>query len=137
MNKKYLLLLIIFIFPFSASAQQIGRYITIANKPMLYQTDPLEQTASITFPATVLTIKDAVNYLLENTGYKLIPKPYQSKDADELLGQKLPLSDRKFTSVTIKAALLALAGNTYVLLIDPQRRYISFALKPKFKKLYN
>ena len=32
--------------------------------------------------------------------------------------------------------VLALAGNAYQMLVDPQHRYISFQLRKQFKQLY-
>ncbi len=137
MNKKSLVLTLCLL-PIAAFAGQIqiGRYLTAPDKPALSQQNPLEQIVSLTFPASIATIGDAVDYLLQSTGFKLLPAKYRTDEANELLKQKLPLNDRKFSSVTVKNALLALAGYSYLLLIDPKHRYVSFTLKPEFAKLY-
>ena len=137
MSKKYLLV-ILCLLPLTVFAKQIqtGRYITVSDKPVLAQKNALEQTVSLTFPVEIQTVGNAVSYLLQNTGYKLLSTKYRLDDANELLKQKLPLNDRKLTNTTVKNALLALAGNSYLLLVDPKHRYVSFALNPKTSKLY-
>jgi type IV pili sensor histidine kinase/response regulator len=137
MSKKYLLIILCML-PLVVFAGQIqtGRYITVSDKLPLAQKNPLEQTVSLTIPAEIQTVGNAVNYLLQNTGYKLLPTKYRLDDASELLKQKLPLNDRRLTNTTVKNALLALVGNAYLLLIDPKHRYVSFILNPEISKLY-
>ncbi|MHC4397907.1 MAG: PFGI-1 class ICE element type IV pilus protein PilL2 [Planctomycetota bacterium] len=127
MNKKYLPI-ILCLLPFAIFAGQIqtGRYITVTDKPKLSQQNPLEQTVSLTIPAEIQTVGEAINYLLQNTGYNLLPAKYRQDEASELLKQKLPLNDRSLKNTTVKNALLALAGNAYLLLVDPKHRYVSF-----------
>ncbi len=114
----------------------VGRYLTEQNEASASQTDPLQETFKITFPTTIKTIGKAMTYLLSNTGYSLAPKTYQSTEARDLFQQKLPLSDRQFGVMTVQQGMLALAGNTYQMLIDPERRYISFQLYWQYRKLY-
>lgn len=119
-----------------AGQTQIGRYLTVTDEPTLAQTSPLSATFQLTFPDSVITIGDAINYLLASTSYQIIPAKYRNDELNELLKKRLPLSDKTLGPATVKTALSALAGNSYLMLIDPKHRYIAFVLKPQFKKLY-
>ena len=44
-----------------------------------------------------------------------------------MLALQLPSIQRKFSYVTVQSALRALAGDAFILLVDPVRRQISFA----------
>lgn len=117
-------------------ATQVGRYLVEKNGAEVSQLNPLKQIFSVTFPSNVYRIKDAVSYLLVNSGYTLASNIHETVDAKNLLNQKLPLSDRQMGPMTIQQGLLALSGNTYQLIIDPERRLVSFKLKKPFEKLY-
>ena len=115
---------------------QVGRYLVEKNGAQLSQVNPLQQIFSITFPSDIYQVKQAVSYLLINSGYNLAPNAQQTSEANYLLNQKLPLSDRQMGPMTIEEALLALAGDKYQLLIDPEKRFVSFKLKKPFENLY-
>ena len=115
---------------------RVGRYLVEQNGPEAAQIDPLQEIFSLTFPSTIYSIRDAITYLLSNTGYNLTPIQYQSVNAKSVLKQRLPLSDRQMGPMTVEQGLLALAGNTYQLLTDPEHRLISFQLKKPYQPLY-
>ena len=115
---------------------QVGRYLIEKDGAEISQINPLKQTFSVTFPSNVYRVKEAMTYLLINSGYNLAPNIQQTVSAKNLLSQKLPLSDRHMGPMTIQEGLMALSGNTYQLLIDPERRLISFRLKKPFESLY-
>ena len=120
-----------------AASTQVGRYLTVSNKPQLYQRDPLQQTFALTFPGRITTVGSAIRYILTKTGYSVLPHKYRNKTVNVLLKQKLPLGDRHLGSTTVIEGLAALAGNSYQVLVDPEHRYISFILKPKYMSLYS
>jgi type IV pili sensor histidine kinase/response regulator len=125
--------------PILAGAKQVqtGRYITMAATYTAAQVNPLQETFTLTFPDSINTIGAAMDYVLSNTSYKLLPINRRDDDLQELLKQKLPVADRKLGPITVQDGLIALAGNAYLMLIDPKHRYVSFALKPKFANLYS
>ena len=82
------------------------------------------------------TVGEAINYILVNTGYRLLPVQLRQKSLQDLLQQKISLANRKLGPITVEEALLVLTGNSYQLLQDPQHHYVSFILKPTIKKLY-
>jgi len=115
---------------------RVGRYLVEKNGPSYVQTDPLAVTFSLTFPPSIHRIQSALNYLLANTGYQLVARPYRSNDIKQLLKQRLPLTDRQLGPMTVRQGLHVLAGPAYQLLIDPDHRQISFQLKARYKVIY-
>lgn len=124
------------VYALGESSTQVGRYLVEKDGANISQLNPLKQTFSITFPSNIYRVKEAMSYLLINSGYNLAPDIQQTASAKNLLSQKLPLSDRHMGPMTIQEGLMALSGNTYQLLIDPERRLISFRLKKPFESLY-
>ncbi len=61
-----------------ADATQMGRYLTVNNKPKLAQVDLLSQDFQVRFPSSVQTIGDAMEYLLRQSGYRLVPETKRS-----------------------------------------------------------
>lgn len=118
------------------SNTQVGRYLVEKDGANTSQLNPLKQNFSVTFPSNIYRVKEAMSYLLINSGYNLAPDIQQTASAKNLLSQKIPLSDRHMGPMTIQEGLMALSGNTYQLLIDPERRLISFRLKKPFENLY-
>lgn len=119
-----------------SNSTRVGRYLVEKNGPVRAQSNPLQTTFQLTFPNSVISLHDAINYLLSNTGYNLVSFRYQSSNVRDLLKQRLPLSDRQFGPMTVEQGLLALAGSTEQLLIDPAHRLISFKLKQPYQQLY-
>jgi type IV pili sensor histidine kinase/response regulator len=144
MKNKTILLGVFMVLPLLAQASlvdtnnqiQAGRYLTVPNTPKSSQANPLQETFSITFPDSVNTIGDAMNYVLSNTSYQLLSEKNRNLEFQELLKQQLPVADRQLGPITVQNGLLALAGDSYLMLVDPKHRYISFTLKPKFANLY-
>lgn len=113
-----------------------GRYVTVSDTAIASQSNPLLGTLSITFPDSVVTVGNAMSYILDNTSYTLIPASSRPKNLAALLNKELPVVDRHMGPITVANALLALAGDEYLLLVDQQHRYVSFSLQPKFQRLY-
>jgi type IV pili sensor histidine kinase/response regulator len=121
---------------FANGYTQVGRYLLEKNGAQLSQCDPLQTVFKITFPYTVKTVGDAVKYLLNNTGYILVPCKYQSITIRNLLNQKLPLTNRTMGLMTIEQGLSALGGKAYQVLVDPKHKYISYQLRKEYQPLY-
>lgn len=114
----------------------IDRYLLVANEPLVSQVDLLQQTFEIRFPSKVHTIHDAINYLLQFSGYRLADNRFMSVEVKAMLSQPLPIVDRVFGPMTLQKGLETLAGEQFQLLIDPIHREISFRLKKSYLKLY-
>lgn len=120
----------------NAGQSQVGRYVSVDNKPTQAQIDLMQQTLQIHFPTSVVTVGDAVNYLLANSGYSLVDANVQSPDLIQLLNKNLPVVDRDLKYMNLKQALLTLVEPAFYLEIDPLHRLVNFDVKPKYKKYY-
>ena len=119
------------------SETQVGRYMQVDNSVLPAQIEPLQQVFQITFPATITTVGDAMNFILVNTGYSLVPSKNGSAMIDALLKQPLPLSDRTLGPTTVEQGLSAISGNAYQLIIDPANRLVDFRLRPQYHSIYH
>lgn len=113
-----------------AAEVQVGRYSTLPAMPTAAQVDLLATIIIVTFPARIQTIGEAVNYLLQRSGYRLAPLLARVPEAEILLALKLPAVHRNLGPVTLRLALETLAGKPFHLVRDPVRRLISFELHP-------
>jgi len=112
----------------------IGRYTTIDNSPRSYQTDLLSQIIQVRFTRNILTVGDAVNFLLKYSGYSLLAEPNLNQALKITLGKPLPIVDKEIGPVTLKTALITLIGPAFYLTQDPVNRVIDFKLKPNYLK---
>lgn len=117
-------------------ATQVGRYVTVENKPKASQTDLLAQTIQVRFPQAVQTVGDAMSYVLRLSGYSLTPTNRMSQPLKTLLSKTLPAVDRDFGPMSLKDALSTLAGPAFYLVQDPLNRLVDFRVKRQFLQLY-
>lgn len=107
----------------------IGRYVSVPNSAELGQMHLLQQQVQITFPQNMLSLKDAINFTLQFTGYHLVDDDHMSDAVQSLLNQPLPEVDRQLGPLSLKDALLTLSGNEFYVLVDPVHRLISFKMR--------
>ena len=88
--------------------------------------DNLRLRVIMRFPANVKNIQQATQYLLEATNYKLVLNPDSPDEARRILSRPLLAQDRDDSLKTIEDALLQIAGEDTVLVIDRSNRLISF-----------
>lgn len=119
-----------------ADTTQLGRYLTVDNKPKSAQMDLLSQEFQVRFPSSVETIGDAMEYLLKQSGYSLVPEEKRSSELKITLSKPLPAIDRDFGPMKLRDGLSTLAGPVFILINDPLNRMVSFKLNPKFSALY-
>jgi type IV pili sensor histidine kinase/response regulator len=112
----------------------IGRYRTVAHGLSFSQTHLLSQSIQVRFPQNGQTVGDAVNYLLQLSGYTLLPTSEQSPALKILLNHPLPRVDRELGPMRLRDALLTLSGPAFYLSEDPVNRRIDFRLKPGYQK---
>ena len=115
----------------------IGRYVSVAAAPEPSQAHLLQQNVQVSFPQNILTLKDAVNFMLQFTGYRLVNDSQLSSAALALLAQSLPEVDRQLGPMPLKDALLTLAGDDFYLLVDPIHRLIAFRIRFAYEHLYS
>ncbi|MDP1574337.1 MAG: pili assembly chaperone [Coxiellaceae bacterium] len=114
----------------------VGRYLSVAATPAADQKNLLQQQIQIKFPQNILTIKQAVKFILQFSGYRLCNENELDKPAKKMLSQPLPEVDRTFGPMTLKQGLQTLAGNMFYLLLDPIDRLVGFEIKPDYRHLY-
>ncbi|WP_105903539.1 hypothetical protein [Vibrio gangliei] len=93
------------------------------------QEDPISNISSITFPASLITIGQAVNYSLLPTGYDLEDRTKFDPETRTVLMRKIPRTQRKFEYTTIEQVIQALVGNSFAINKDKVSRTISIEYK--------
>lgn len=112
-----------------AGAIRVGRYTTVAATPDSAEADPLATVIRIHIPRErVVTVGDAVNYVLLRTGYHLAPSEAINEEARAILALPLPEIHRSLGPYTVSTALSVLLGRPFELVQDPARREISYRL---------
>ena len=119
-----------------ASNITIGRYLSVAAKAQNDQAHLLQQHIQITFPQNILSIQDAMQFILQFSGYRLCDVKNLNASARAMLRQPLPEVDRTLGPMTLEQGLQTLAGNMFYILLDPIHRLIGFQLKPAYRDLY-
>ena len=113
------------------------RYTLIIPTPETKEIDPLSVNIQLSFPPSVKTVRDAVNFVLMNSGWVLA----LDKSNDEALGitleRPLPQVHRKLSLMPLRTVLQVLVGQYYVPVEDPLRRIYTFDLKDEYKGLVN
>lgn len=101
-----------------------GRYTLVELVPEAAQRDLLLQVIDITLPpSTQTTVGDGLQYLLRHSGYRLC--------ADEAAGsvlyaQPLPAAHMHLGPLTLRDALLTMAGSAWSLSVDEVSRQVCF-----------
>lgn len=113
---------------------QVSRYLTIPNKPNLYQTNLLSQQIQVRFTRNIQTVGDAMNYILRFSGYSLIPESQMNPALKLTLEKQLPIVDRELGPMTLREALITLVGPAFSLSHDPVNRFVNFELKSSYQK---
>jgi len=115
----------------------VGRYLAVAEQPQSAQTKLLQQQIQIKFPQNILTVKQAVDFMLQFSGYRLVDVKQLNQPARTMLNQPIPEVDRTLDPMTLEQGLTTLAGDPFYVLIDPVHRLIGFKVKPNYRNLYN
>lgn len=130
---------LVFLICLQASARtiSIGRYVAVPEKPRHEQTHLLAQQIQIIFPQNVLTIGEALQFMLQFSGYHLVNTKQLSQATQVMLKQRLPEIDRKLGPVNLLQGLMVLAGPPFIVLVDPVHRLVGFQLKPNDQYLFD
>lgn len=112
----------------NAAEVQVGRYSTLPAMPTVAQADLLATTITVSFPARIITVGEAVQYLLQRSGYRLATAPVIDPETADLLTLPLPAVHRHLGPITLTQALETLVGPAFRLIHDPVHRLISFEL---------
>ena len=112
----------------NAAEVQVGRYSTLPAMPTVAQADLLATTITLSFPARIVTVGEAVQYLLQRSGYRLATAPVTTQETADLLTLPLPAVHRHLGPITLAQALETLVGPAFRLIHDPVHRLVSFEL---------
>jgi type IV pili sensor histidine kinase/response regulator len=109
-----------------ADDAQVGRYSVLAAVPTEAQTDLLATTLIIRFPDRIQTLGEAVQYLLQRSGYRLAKLDSIGQDTVKLFALPLPAVHRSLGPMMLRTALETLAGQAFNLVQDPVHRLVTF-----------
>ena len=107
---------------------QIGRYSLLAAIPTESQANLLATIITVSFPARIVTVGEAVDYLLQRSGYRLASGVVIAPETEDLLTLPLPAVHRHLGPITLTQALETLVGPAFRLIHDPVHRLVSFEL---------
>ena len=113
-------------------AAQIGRYTEADPVPLPTQIDLLSAVVFVALDDTVITVGDAVEDVLEGSGYQLSVLPDHTRERQLLFGFALPKVHRTLGPITIRGALKTLAGEGWMLIEDPAHRLVTFRLCDRY-----
>lgn len=88
--------------------------------------DPLSIYVRVVFPDNIKSVRDAVSYLLEPTGYRLMTAYPAPRDAELLVNKRLPPIIRIERTMPVVDALQILVGVDNTVVVDPAHKLISF-----------
>lgn len=112
--------------PVVAEEARVARYSTRLAEPTAEQRDPLAALVTLTFPATITTLQQAIERLLEPSGYRLAPASVSAPERAQLLALPLPESQRTLGPLPVRRALTTVVPPGYALIEDPVHRLVSF-----------
>lgn len=108
-----------------ATEIQVGRYATVRALPTQEQVELLSVIVNVVFPASLVTVGQAMHYLLEPSGYRLSDDVAANPARAALLKLPLPKGHRALGPMPLRIALETLAGPAFRLVEDPLRRLVS------------
>jgi len=109
-----------------ANDLQVGRYSLISATPAAAQAELLVAVITVQFPERIQTVGEAVQYLLQRSGYRLATTESIGADTAALFALPLPAVHRNLGPMTLRDALEILAGPAFHLVQDPVHRLITF-----------
>ncbi len=102
-----------------------SRYTSVRLTPHAGQQDLLTQTFEGTLPAQVHTIAQAIDYLLQPSGYQRTAVDPNAIALMAFLNQSLPLAHRRLGPLRLRDALALLVGSAWAIHVEPRTRRIT------------
>ncbi len=96
-------------------------------KPM--PLDPLAVWVRTVYPEDVTTVGEAVRYLLEPTGYRVVVAYPAPSDAISIVNSRVPAIAKVHRTMPVMDAVQLLIGNDNWIVIDRNHKLISFSEK--------
>jgi type IV pili sensor histidine kinase/response regulator len=102
-----------------------GRYMLAELAPTAAQRDLLLQVVDVVMPEDAhATVGDGLRHVLKRSGYQLCPPTPAIADLYEL---PLPAAHLRLGPMTLRDALLTLAGSAWVVDVDESKRQVCFS----------
>ena len=122
---------------FGQSTVQVDRYTAVRLGATEVQRDPLKAVVQLRFPAVVLDTRQAIDYVLDDSGYSLVDYELWSPAMNIMLDNPISIVHRDMsnTPMTLRDVLGALSGEAFRVVQDPLRRKVSFVLKDEYRGL--
>ena len=134
MKKIYMVILLFISVSVCASEVYVGRYTITETQASKVQRFPLIEVRSMKVPQSIITNRDAIDFLLMSTGYSQATDSVRSPQDRVLMNKPLALSNREFVNLTVLEMLSVVAGLGYVPIVDPINRLIAFEAIYDFKQ---
>ena len=110
------------------SEVQVGRYQTVVLQADQTQVDLLSSIVELELPEQVNTVGQAISYLLDGSGYRLLSAKLAEPYRLFLFGFPLPEVQRQLGPLSLRQALELLSGPAFRLVIEPVYRLVTFEL---------
>ena len=110
------------------SEVQLGRYQTVVLQADQTQVDLLSSMVELELPEQINTVGQAITYLLDGSGYRLLSAKLAEPYRVFLFGFPLPKAHRQLGPLSLRQALELLSGPAFHLVIDPVYRLVTFEL---------
>lgn len=126
---------VVLFFSSGAAAQEVvstDRYTMLELKASEYEKDPLSVPVQMSFPPTVATVGEAIEYALQHSGWTFVTFP-EDRALNITLSRPLPRIHRQLGMMSLRDLLQVLVGYTYTPIEDPVRRLYSFDLKDTYR----
>lgn len=114
-----------------------SRYVSMKIGATADQMNPLNTVLQMDFPESVVSIGQALVYLLKSQGYVLELPETHNQEQYVLLNLPLQYSLRHIGPITLKESLNVLGGEAFDAEINPVTRSVSFRLKTEYLKFIN
>ncbi|WP_248800908.1 PilL N-terminal domain-containing protein [Pseudomonas sp. MWU13-2105] len=117
--------------PERSPVQREGRYTLASTLPRTEQLDLLSQVIDIRVPDTANpTVQEAMRYVLRHSGYRLCPATGTGNGGVQVLyAHPLPAAHYRLGPITVRNALLTLAGPAWHVKVDEKARSICFVAR--------
>ncbi|MBL4262832.1 hypothetical protein [Vibrio fluvialis] len=119
----------------NTSLVRTDRYSLETLTPSQAELDPLSVTVQMNFPPHVYTVRDAVQMVMEPSGWVLAEDKANDSALTIVLDRPLPEVHRRLSKMPLRTVLQVLVGQYFEPVEDPIRRIYTFDLNSQFRGL--